>query len=192
MCFRQWRVFEQWRDFEQMWNEGSPPEPALRPEINLLFVLPVHRPEIERLPGAVKVKNASFRRRRSRFDPGEVHNKYDMFVLSGARLRAERLPVNTYDLLGASPSKVSEAKRVRLFLPACQPLVRRRCCSQDEAVTASRNDSNSLWPHRTARKSGSDDIATHTQKHTQNNEKSATRLETRLWFSFRMILFTSA
>ena len=34
---------------------------------------PVHRPEIERLPAVVKDKNASFRRCRSRFDPGEVH-----------------------------------------------------------------------------------------------------------------------
>ena len=59
-----------------MENEGSPPEPALRPEINLFFVLPVHRPKIERLPAAVKVKNASFRWCRSRFDPGEVHNSW--------------------------------------------------------------------------------------------------------------------
>ena len=36
----------------------------------------MHRTEIERTPAAVKVKNASFRRCRSRFDPGEVHNRY--------------------------------------------------------------------------------------------------------------------
>ena len=53
-----------------MRKEGSPPESALRPEINLLFVLPRAPPEIERLPAAVKVKNASFRRCRLRFDPG--------------------------------------------------------------------------------------------------------------------------
>ena len=51
-----------------MRNEASPLEPALRLEINLLFV---HRTEIERLPAADKVRNASFCRCRSRFDPGE-------------------------------------------------------------------------------------------------------------------------
>ena len=58
-----------------MWNGVKPPDPALRPEINLLFVLPRARAGNRAAPRRSQDQERFVPAVQAKVRPGKVHNK---------------------------------------------------------------------------------------------------------------------